>query len=101
MRGAPHLRLEAVQLLTVAQVAEQVGLSDWAVRQAIHDGELVASKIRNRLRIDAVDLQAWIDGSRVSAPGRATQDLPRALTPSTAYPEAGSFRARMRRKEQG
>lgn len=90
-----------MQLLTVTQVAEQVGLSEWAVRRAIHDGELAASKLRGRLRVDAVDLQAWIDGSRVSAPGRSSQDLPRSLTPSTAYPEAGSFRARMRRKDQG
>lgn len=90
-----------MQLLTVSQVAEQTSLSEWAVRQAIRDGELGASKLRGQLRVDAADLQAWVDGSRVTPVRRPSVDLPRALTPSPAYPEAGSFRARMRRKDQG
>lgn len=52
-------------LLTVDQVAEQVGLSRDAVYRAIHDGQLAASKLRGRLRIHPTAVTTWIDAATV------------------------------------
>lgn len=80
-------------------MAEQVGLSEWAVRQAIRDGELQASKLRGRLRIDAVDLQAWVDGSRVR-PVVPVADAPPVFKASPMLPAAGSVREMLRRERK-
>ena len=87
-----------MSLLTVKAVAQRVGLSEWAIRRAIHDGELAAYKPRGQLRVDAADLEHWLDGTRV-APEVRTVRPAAALTPSPLYPEGGSFRSRTRRKE--
>ena len=63
-------------LLTVSQVAEATGLSPNAVYCAIWDGELRASKLRGRLRVQLVDLDAWIDSNLVST--RAAHEEPPA-----------------------
>src|SRR5689334_4501433 len=91
----------AVQLLTVSDCAERANLSAWAIRRAIHEGELPASKLRGRLRIDAVDFQGWIDGCRVQPAPRRRPDLPTSAEPSPVAPEAGSFRARLREERRG
>ena len=59
------------RLLTVAEVAEATGLSRNAVYRAIGAGELRASKLRGRLRVQRVDLDAWIDSNVVCARGDA------------------------------
>jgi len=56
-------------LLTVSEVAEATGLSSNAVYRAIAAGELRASKLRRRLRVQAADLEAWIDENVVCARG--------------------------------
>lgn len=84
-------------LLTVKTVAERVGLSEWAIRRAIHDGELPAYKPRGQLRVDAADLEHWLDGTRVTP--RPLRAPVQPLNPSPAYPEGGSFRSRVRRRE--
>jgi excisionase family DNA binding protein len=56
-------------LLTVSEVAEATGLSSNAVYRAIAAGELRASKLRRRLRVQAADLEAWIDANVVCARG--------------------------------
>jgi excisionase family DNA binding protein len=56
----------ARRLLTVSEVAETTGLSSNAVYRAISDGELRASKLRGRLRIQLADLDAWIDSNLVT-----------------------------------
>lgn len=53
-------------LLTVREVAERVGLSEWAVRRAIHAGELGAHKIRGQLRSSERDFDAWLASTRVT-----------------------------------
>lgn len=88
-----------MQLLSVTQVADQVGLSEWAVRRAIHEGELIASKLRGRLRVDALDLEAWVQSTRVTPERRAPAPVPR-FTPSTV-PAGGSVRERLRRERAG
>lgn len=60
------------RLLTVSEVAEGTGLSSNAVYRAIAVGELRASKLRGRLRVQLADLDTWIDSNVVCA--RATDD---------------------------
>lgn len=53
-------------LLTVAEVAERVGLKHQAVRRAISRGDLDAVKLCGRVRIEPAALTAWIERSRIS-----------------------------------
>jgi excisionase family DNA binding protein len=64
------------RLLTVREVANRVGLSEWAVRRAIHNGELVAFKPRGRLRVAEVDLEDWLNASRVRPTPRDPPSAP-------------------------
>lgn len=57
------------RLLTVIEVAEATGLSTNAVYRAIAAGELRASKLRGRLRVQLGDLDAWIDSNVVCVRG--------------------------------
>ena len=57
------------RLLTVSELAELTGLSTNAVYRAIAGGELRASKLRGRLRVQLADLDAWIDSNVVCARG--------------------------------
>ena len=57
------------RLLTVSEVAELTGLSSNAVYRAIAAGELRASKLRGRLRVQLADLDAWIDSNIVCVRG--------------------------------
>ena len=57
------------RLLTVSEVGEATGLSSNAVYRAIAAGELRASKLRGRLRVQLADLDAWIDSNIVCARG--------------------------------
>jgi excisionase family DNA binding protein len=52
-------------LLTVRQAADRVGLKDLALRRAIQRGELPATKLCSRIRIDPSDLTRWITANRV------------------------------------
>lgn len=56
-------------LLTVSEVAEATGLSSNAVYRAIAAGELRASKLRRRLRVQPADLDAWVDANVVCTRG--------------------------------
>jgi excisionase family DNA binding protein len=52
-------------LLTVGEAAERVGLKHLAIRRAIQRGELPATKLCSRIRIDPSDLTRWITANRV------------------------------------
>ena len=67
------MNLPERRLLTVAEVGRLTGLSPNAVYRAIWDGELRASKLRGRLRVDLADVEAWIDANLVPAPGNYRQ----------------------------
>jgi excisionase family DNA binding protein len=54
-------------LLTVADVADRVGLSSQAIRRAINRGELRASMLCHRVRIAESDVERWIAESRCAA----------------------------------
>jgi excisionase family DNA binding protein len=72
-------------LLTVAEVADVTGLSTNAVYRAIASGELRASKLRGRLRVQRSAVDAWVDAARVPAhltarDRRGSATIPRART---------------------
>ena len=71
-------------LLTVSEVAEATGLSSNAVYRAIAAGELRASKLRRRLRVQPSDVDAWIDSNVVCARGADDPEPDSALRPGRA-----------------
>jgi excisionase family DNA binding protein len=79
-------------MLTVQEAATQVKLTQWAIYRAIRRGDLVAYKPGGRLRIDELDLRAWLDSTRVS-PAPAPDRLARQVPPSLAL--TGSKRSRV------
>jgi excisionase family DNA binding protein len=62
----PH-NVSSPEYLSVAEAAKVAGLSEKAIRRAITDGELMAAKVRSRIRIRRPDLHAWFDDSRIEA----------------------------------
>jgi excisionase family DNA binding protein len=62
-----------------AEVAELLGLSRKAIYRAIERGELVASRVTNRLRVRPADIEAWLDAGRIER--RSTVAPPLPLTP--------------------
>ena len=48
------------QWLSVDEAADAVCLSSKTIRRAIDRGELKASKVRNRVRINVNDVEAWL-----------------------------------------
>lgn len=54
------------RFLSIADAADRLGLKDAAIRRAINRGELPASKICSRIRIDEIDFEKWIEANRVS-----------------------------------
>jgi excisionase family DNA binding protein len=80
----------AEQLLTPREVAARAQISYHAVLRAINAEELVASRLRGRLRVRRSDFDAWIEGNRVRAPKEAPLKLvdvpprrPRPLEPGS------------------
>lgn len=69
------------RMLTVAEVADQVRLSEWTVREILRDGELVGSKIRGQWRVYPADLAAWVDDHRPSVADAISRDRPSATAP--------------------
>lgn len=86
----------ATRLLTVREVASTCQLSEKAIRRAIDDGELVAVKLRSRLRVTPDDLQAWIANRRqlASQPSRRA-----AARRSARGAPRGTFRSLVDTKE--
>jgi excisionase family DNA binding protein len=94
------LERSSVSVLTVRQAADRVNLSEWAIRRAIHDGELVAYKPRGQIRIEPADLDLWLEGTRMSPrPSEARRDPAADVGCGPGCPAAGTFRDRVRRKE--
>jgi excisionase family DNA binding protein len=75
--------------MTVKEVAVACQLSEKAVRRAIDDGELVAIKLRSRVRVSPDAFQEWIAGQPRrprSRPGPTWSRVQRTA-------RAGTFRA--------
>jgi excisionase family DNA binding protein len=88
-------------MLTVKEAAAVVRLTQWAIYRAIQRGELTAYKPGGRLRIHQVNLDAWLESTRVrtKSPSAARARLIPPATLSRAVPRrAGtdSLRARVR-----
>lgn len=64
MRGSLVPESSQGRLLTVREVAEYSRLSPKAVRRAITQGELQASRLRGQWRIDPEHLREWIEANR-------------------------------------
>jgi len=77
------------RLLTVSEVAEATGLPPNAVYRAIWDGELRASKLRGRVRVQLADLDAWIDSNLVTTRGAHEESPAPARPPGRNGPGRG------------
>ena len=75
-------------LLTVAEVGRATGLSVNAIYRAIWNGELRASKLRGRLRIQDADVDSWVDAGRLDIEPPRERRRPRPRTPA-ARPRPG------------
>jgi len=47
-------------MLSIAEVAERLGVSRWTIAREIEDGALAAIPIRDTYRIDPADLESYI-----------------------------------------
>jgi len=83
------LTLPERRLFTVNQVADATGLSPNTVYRAVAAGELRASKLRGRLRIQLADLDAWIDSNLVTSRGSREEPPPPARPPGRNGPGRG------------
>ncbi|MFQ5473875.1 MAG: helix-turn-helix domain-containing protein [Dehalococcoidia bacterium] len=63
-------------LLSVQDVAVLSGLSEKAIRSAIHDGELRAALLRGRYRISPADLGMWFECNLVERASPLTPASP-------------------------
>jgi excisionase family DNA binding protein len=82
------------EMLTPRQVAELAQMSYHAVLRAINDGELAASRLRGRLRVQPADFNAWVDGSRVTLAKAPRPRIAQATSQRSrpgAGPTAGSL----------
>ena len=83
-----------MKLLSVAEAAEILGVSEKSVRGAISRGELPASKVCGRIRIAKRDLRAWVEANRVTrretslSPFEVTARAPRSRRSIGPFAEA-------------
>jgi len=54
------------RLYTIAEAAEYIGRSPWAVRSLIWSGKLPAVRDGKRIFIDVYDMDAWVERSKVN-----------------------------------
>ena len=66
----------------MGEVARATGLSVNAVYRAIWNGELRASKLRGRLRIQDADVDSWVDAGRSDSNLHASVDGRSVPTPA-------------------
>ena len=62
--GAPLSGGQAQPLLSIAQVADRLGLSPKTVRRRIVDDDLQVHRLGRSLRISEADLRAYLERSR-------------------------------------
>lgn len=86
-----------VEMLTVRDVSRITTLSEYTVRAAVRDGDLVASKLRGRILVHPDDLATWIDNGKL----RAAAGLPANARPTAKAKKkapAGGYRDLFRRQ---
>ncbi len=57
-------RVSAARLCSVRQAAGYLALSEWTVRQMVHNGTLPHVRYGRRILIDTQDLDAWIAANK-------------------------------------
>ena len=89
-------------MLSPEEVAQTCGLSRRAVYRAIERGELVASRLCNRLRVREEDLDAWVDGARVE-PEASGETEPQRVTsrPPASLPVRSGLRGVLAEIDRG
>ena len=93
-------------MLTVQEAAASVKLTQWAIYRAIKRGDLTAYKPGGRLRIHEVDLEEWLQSTKVephAAPG-LRRAFPLVALESSARqggaPDSLRARVRAQRRQQ-
>lgn len=63
-----------MKLLTIAEVAATMKVSQRTVRRLINRGDLPAFKVgdRGQLRVEELDLERYVESQRVRTPGTAS-----------------------------
>ena len=102
IRPTPSAWTAAI-VLTVQEAAGVVKLTQWAIYRAIKRGDSSRISPGGRLRIDEVDLQVWLDATRVSPsapavrrPGPPVIPPPARAGSSRRASTDGTLRARVR-----
>ena len=54
------------RLYSIAEAAEYIGRSPWAVRSLVWSGKLAAVRDGKRIFLDVFDLDAWIEKNKVT-----------------------------------
>jgi excisionase family DNA binding protein len=54
------------RLYTIAETAEYLGRSPWAIRSMIWAGKLPAVRDGKRILLDVYDLDRWVEANKVS-----------------------------------
>jgi excisionase family DNA binding protein len=87
-------------LLTLAEVAERVQLSTWALRRAIDRGELIAFRPCGRIRVAESALAAWLDSTATGAEAKASKPRrSRRVTGTDTFRSRERAQARQQRDE--
>lgn len=82
------------RMMSIDDVANITGFSAYTIRAAVRDGELRASKLRGRIRIDPVDFRAWVDAHEVEPESSAAAGAAVSMRPvPRTRPPAGGYRA--------
>ncbi len=63
----PHQRKQAIHLLDVPGLAEQLGVTERFVRRLIAERRVPFCKIGKFVRFDPHEIEEWIDRQRVAA----------------------------------
>ena len=104
------IALHDIQLLTVEQTADKLGLCPRTIRRLIERGELVAHRINRTLRVDATSVMRLLETTRVVAsdetdpcPGSESSPQPESHTSSVVEARLatgpGTFTAARSRSE--
>jgi len=75
------------EIMTVEQVAAYLQLSKMTVYKYIREGRLPAAKIGKSYRIRRSDVEAFLEGAKLSHKGQGARHV--ALVPPAAWPEQG------------
>jgi excisionase family DNA binding protein len=74
------------QFLSLVEAGDRIGIGHRAIRAAVKRGELPAFRLGAALKVDAADLDRFIEASREPAPAPPASVAAAARRPGTAPP---------------